>query len=301
MIKKLSIFLLAVAFISSAAFAQSPDAKFQTQKKVVVTGEERGNNTSTIGVVGRSIHYAPVIQEDLVFEFHNTGVFTGYDLASNGTPQTIWQDPTTPGNIHMVMTTSGETSGWADRNVTYVFSDDFGVNWVNYGLVKVAAVTRGGFGTINGLPNGKPIVASHINDGITATRTMIYVNDDVTGSVWTVYDPGPTPDGEAIWPRAIGLTDDKVAFAASINGAPNNDFFTNSLEISTSTFSGWVSHLGDQAETYNVAVDPGDPMHVGLAYVGSGADSSTFGDVYFRESFDGGATYGDSTTVYAYN
>ncbi len=270
-------------------------------RKLSVTGSELGNP----GVIGNStvpesVHFNPVVTADLTFTFVNTAVFTGYDLQSNGTPQHIWQDPNDPNLVHMVFTKSAEAQGWADRNGTYLFSDDMGQNWQNLGNTQTGtAACRGGFATINGLNDGRPVAALHTNDEITATRTQVYVRD-ATGSSWVRYNPGATADGEAIWPRVLGVGTDNVVVTASINGAPNNDFFTNTLGVTAGTFSGWHSISGDQAETQNVAKST-DELTVGLAYVGSSVDSLTFGNMYYRESNDGGASWGDEVKIYSYD
>jgi hypothetical protein len=126
-----------------------------------------------------------VSPEELVFNFNYPGVFTGYKIQSNGTPQQIWQDPNDPNFVHAVFMQSSQTSGYTDRNGIYLFSDDMGLNWTNKGNIQTgSAACRGGYPVITGLNDGRPVAALHTNDSLASTtRTQIYVrNSQGTGS-----------------------------------------------------------------------------------------------------------------------
>src|SRR5512147_2169648 len=72
----------------------------RTAKILTFTGDEVNTVSGNPTVKARKINYPDVINGGLSFDFVGAGVFSGYDLQSNGVPDQIWQDPTNPDNLH---------------------------------------------------------------------------------------------------------------------------------------------------------------------------------------------------------
>ena len=145
--------------------------------------------------------------------FSPMGVYTVYDLQSNGVPNEIWQDPLTPTNVHATFMYS-TVAGFATRACAYMFSNDGGATWTFLG--DVPASGRSGFPSISGYTNGAAVIANHNNTNGTTTRTKINYDAGPGFGVFAEIDPGDTPGGQAIWPRVVGIGSDKTAFASSI-------------------------------------------------------------------------------------
>ena len=236
------------------------------------------------------------LPQELTFNFVYTGVFTGHDIQSNGTPQQIWQDPNNPFNVHAVFIHSGETSAWTDRAGIYLYSSDMGLNWTNMGIIQTSLqFTRGGFPSISGLNDGRPIVGLHTNDSVTVTRTQIYIRN-TPGTEWLRYDPGSTSIGNPLFPKVLGLGNDQTYFAALSEG-----ICINSLTVSSGSFTGYnCSDLNAAPERYCLEKSE-DESIIGFAYIGGSNDSLTFGNVYYRQSSDGGVTWSDPITIFQYD
>jgi hypothetical protein len=236
---------------------------------------------------------------ELQFNFYYAGLITGYDFQSNGTPQQIWQDKQNPQNVHAVFMHSSEGNGWSDRSGKYFYSSDMGVSWNNMGNVQVAPFSRGGYPSITGLNDGRPVVGIHNNDSINPTRTQLYVRD-FTGTSWNRYNPGPAAWGEPIWPRVVGVGSNEVVTVSSINGAPDYDILLNKLDLSTGSFTGWNSLPSARgAESYCIEKSE-DESVIAVAYVGSEENPDTYGNLYYTESLDGGITWSDVLMIYQY-
>lgn len=292
MIRKLSVFFVALAFMS-VAFAQN-----KQYPNLKISGDEIGTSTisSGLNMSGQKVHFPPV--QNMLFTWtvnQMTTLASGYDLQSNGSTQELWYDLTN-GYLHGAFTTSQEANlVWSDRTVTYFFSDDNGVNWSELGNVPPPAPTgaKSGFPSIVGLSNGAAVISSHHNLGGGTTRTQIHIDSGPAEFNFTVYDPGllPNNQGAAIWPKLAVTSDDNVINASSISGG--DSAYTNVLNTTSGTFSGWNIYNGDQAETYALAVSPGGT--VGHAYIGG---TGKEGWAFYRSSSDGGVTWSDPVTVF---
>jgi hypothetical protein len=293
--------LLSLLVVLYSITIYSQDATRILMPNIRLTGDETGIlKPDQLPVLPRELSFPPVVNRELTFNFTATAVTTGYDLQSNGSSQEIWSHPYSSDKVHMVFTKSAQTGGWSDRNGVYLYSSNSGQTWVNFGNIQLGTTSRGGFVVIDGMNDGRPVAGLHNNDQITpATRTQIYVRN-TAGTNWVKYNPGPASDGEPIWPNVLGVGTSKVVLTSAINGAPFGDFFTNTLDLNTGLFSGWYSIPGDQAETQNIAKSS-DEQIIGLAYIGAGDDSSSFGDMYYRQSTDGGLSWGSAQLVYGYN
>ena len=212
-----------------------------------------------------------------------TGVFSLYDLQSNSCPQEIWQDPFNPGNIHVIYMTSNEVS-YSDRTCAYIFSSNFGASWVR--VANIPSIGRSGFPSISGFDDGRAVIALHTQNG-GPQQTKIYYNSFPGSNNFTELNPG----GDQVWPKVLGVGNNRIVFASSINAA-SGPAFTNTLNISPPpTFSGWVSYNGDIAGNYSFAKAPNGK--IGHAYIGT---LDTEYDVFYRFSTDNGLTWNINPT-----
>jgi len=291
MIKKLSVLFLALAFVS-LSFAQD-----KSYPKVYFTGDEVSPNTisSGLNLSGQKINFPPVQNRLFTWTVNPmTDLASGYDLQSNGSTQQVWYDLTN-GYLHSAYCTSQQTASWSDRTTTYFFSADNGATWIEMGQVPPAPPTgaRSGFPSIVGLSNGAAVITSHHNGGDGLTTTKLHVDSGPGEFNFTQYNPGNAPNGQGspIWGKMTVTTDDNVPFASSISGG--DSAYTNRLNTSAGTFSGWQIYNGDQAETYALATSPSGK--IGHAYIGgTGQD----GYAFYRESNDGGLTWTSPVTIY---
>jgi hypothetical protein len=289
MLNRITYFSICCLLFTSLAFAQLT----QPVKKIVNTGEEVGNVSAVPQVYDNVVvNNATIDRPQFDYVMNNiTSLQTGYDLQSNGSAQQLWVD-LNGSTLNAVFTTSQETASWTDRTCTYFVSMDGGVNWTNVGNVPPpagAGGARAGFPAINGLSFGSVVIASHHNLGGGNTRTQISINSAPGVNDFVAFDPGNAPDGDAIWPR-LGVTqNDNVVFAASVNGASFQ--YTNTLDVTAGTFSGYQFYDGNQAETYQFST--ADDGTIGHAYLGN------FGEAYYRTSSDGGLTWSDPEQIFA--
>lgn len=226
--------------------------------------------------------------------FTPTGGTTIYDLESNGVPMQIWQDPNTPDNIHCVLTSSPPGDpGFTVRQTKYYFSSDRGVTWAFVADVP-SPTPRSGFCAISGLSDGNALVTNHSNAGGGTTRAQVFVDAFPGLGSFTALDPGLIGSAAPIWPRVVATSSitntNKFVMVASYNGV-DSTFSNVGTSLSASTFLGYQYVPADQAETYSLA--RGSDGRIGLAFKNNDVNNpSTYGDAYFMESTDGGATWG---------
>lgn len=219
------------------------------------------------------------------------GIYTVYDLQSNGVPQQIWQDPIMPQFIHAVVMYS-TVPGFATRGSMYFFSSDYGVTWVALGDVPAAA--RSGFPAITGLLNGSAVVINHNNSNSTTTHVKLYYDAGPGFGLFTELDPGVSVHGDPIWGHALALTNNNIAFVSSINGQVYS--YTNTVTSLSppGTFSGYQTYPGDQAGSYSIALAPDGT--IGHAFIGS--DDEDMSDVFYRQSADNGLTWSPKQRIW---
>ena len=237
------------------------------------------------------LRISPVQTKTATVFFSSTGVNTVYDLQTNAVPQQIWQDPLTPSNVHATMMYSA-VPGFATRGSAYFFSNDFGATWTFLGDVPNSG--RSGFPAISGYSNGAAVIANHNNTNGTSTRTKLYFDAGPGFGVFSERDPGDAFGQQAIWPRVVGIGNDKMSFIASINGAilSYNNSYNNGV------FSGYVEYPGDQAESYSLAIAPNGI--IGNAYIGN-SDGINDNDVFYRFSTDNGVTWSNPQLIWDWN
>jgi hypothetical protein len=289
MLQKLLTFLVLILFVSVGMVQSRDDRTERTHK--VTDGSEMYQNDGSYQPNFVSINYPPV-QGALTYTFANTGVFTVYDLQSNGVPNEIWQDPLTPTNVHATFMYS-TVPGFATRACAYMFSNDGGATWTFLG--DVPSSDRSGFPSISGYSNGAAVIANHNNTNGTPTRSKVYYDAGAGFGVFTEMDPGDAPGpSQSIWPRVVGIDADKVVVNTSINGEVRS--FTNTAN--NGTFTGYVEYNGDQAETYYLAKAPNGT--IGHAYIGAG-NGTDDNDVFYRFSTDNGVTWSTSEKIWDWN
>lgn len=303
MYKFTALLISVLLFGLSFTFAQ--DFSKITKPNVVVTGEENPDLSNAEVIESSSfITFDQVVSRGgLVWDVHNiTDAKTGYDLQSNASTQQVWLDINNPLFLHAIFTNSQEVSGWADRTCLYFGSADGGVTWTQLGGVPVnnGSTGRSGFPAIHGLSTGAAVITNHNNSNGTATHTKIFVDSDPFAYNFTEYDAGPASGGgtnEPIWPRLVVDSNDDVSFVSSQNEAAGSPQFiyTNTLDVSAGTFSGYLQYEGDEAEQYALAVSDGGK--IGHAYNGAGTGDDDQ-DVFYRESTDNGLTWSTPVKVY---
>lgn len=263
---------------------------------IEVTGRETGNinNTNIVKTHPGHLNIPDLYAEDVVFSFHPTYLITGYDLQSNSTPQQIWQDSNNPAHVYGILMFSGQLANWGDRTCTYFISYDYGYTWTNEGNVPYTG-ERSGYGTITGMPDGKAVIADH--DGGPTTHTKIYIETFPATGDFTCYDPGTVSDGDLVWPRVCVVGNDNILIASSINLGPNDVAYTINLNPVTGDFSNWTPYDGTQAESYSLAVSE-DGSKTGHLYI---ANTLNNGDVFYRESSDGGYNWGIPIKIWDWN
>ncbi len=236
-----------------------------------------------------------------------TGGQTIYDYQSNSSAEQIWQDPTTPSNIHaVIMHTPYGDGSFTTRLSKYYFSDDKGATWTYIGT---AGNVRTGYPCITGTSEGNALIGCHGADPAGGTsRTLFYYDASPGIGSFTLLDPGliNTPSTTNVgmsWPRVASTHDvslsNKFVFVNSQSGGTDPDAWrTTALSLSSSSFGTPTSLAGDQAETYSVAKSPNGK--IGIAYIGNDVDVNT-GSIYFIESTDNGTTFSTKLKIFQPN
>jgi hypothetical protein len=276
----------------------------KVQQKVVT--EKTVNNNHPINLqkglrTNKMVSPQQILAGDLNFTMNPTPVFSGYDLQSNGTPQELWANPMT-GELHVAYIYSPETgNNWPDRTVQYMYSPDGGTNWLTPGVVPPTGY-RSGYPAIDGhmSASGEAVIACHTyDDADPSTRTLIFKDDGSgLGTFSTEYDPGypqgVTGSNAEIWPRLAVVNDNSFVVESSQNTGGKDSMF---VDIYNGTaFNGWQTFPGDQAETYVTAVSE-DSTIIGVAYIGN---TTFFGDVYYSQTEDMGATWSTPQQLWNY-
>jgi hypothetical protein len=297
--------LILVVLMSGFIQAQNRTGKYhQLLPNVALTGDEAsviGN--SEVVTSQPPFTSGPVNSGSLTWEMHNIyDLASGYDLQSNASTSQVWYDLNNPGVLHSVFMVSALASGWADRTSMYVGSTDNGVTWFELGGVPVNTGTSGrsGYCRISGTSDGKAVIMNHPEyDTPARPRSILYIDSGPFDYNFTAYEPGlltGDPNPYVIWPRFTVDGNNNVIFggAQSTNYGTADSMYTNYFDAGSSSFDGYVVHDGDQAEVYPIEISPAGK--VAQAFIG-GVDAVT-GDVWYRESLDGGQTWEAPTMIY---
>ncbi|MEP7146961.1 MAG: hypothetical protein ABI792_08115, partial [bacterium] len=273
------------------------DINAQTISKPItppVTGYENSQDNSSyhlkIKVGSVSNHFPGLNTSSGTVLFSPTGVHTIYDLQSNAVPQTIWQDPLVPSNVHAVYMQSFQP-GSTDRYTIYLFSENFGATWTNLGSVPTFV---SGFPSIDGFTNGSAVIANHNRSSSTPIRTKIYFDLGAGFGIFQQLDPGSAPAVDVLWPKLVCTPDNKISFVAAQNpGVP----YTNSLiNLNPPIFSGYLEYGGKLADSYSVARASNGT--IGHAFIGN---ESSPHDVFYRFSTNNGQSWSTAQQIWDWN
>lgn len=236
-----------------------------------------------------------------------TGGLTIYDMVSNGSARTIWQDPTDANKIHVAMIFSPPGDTWntfPGRRTKYYYSSDKGTNWTY--LVDVPA-SRSGFAEIDGVSDGRALVVNHSAEGAAGggTRAQAFIDFGPGIGFFTQLDPLPSGTGTLlpIWPTVVSTASinnpNKFVMVASINSTAYDSAFMNvGTSLTTSSFLGYTFlENGNTAETYDLA--RGQDGRIGLVYIPS--DLTTASDpkcLFYKYSTDGGSTFSTPLKIF---
>ncbi|MEO8211266.1 MAG: T9SS type A sorting domain-containing protein, partial [bacterium] len=202
-----------------------------------------------------------------------------------GAPQTIWQDPNNPDNVHAVFVHVYGTD-YISRHVGYFFSSDGGMNWGFLGDIEQNMSSH--FPSISGFDNGKEVICL----GVTGNRTKLFIDLFPGAGSFEEFD---VPNSDfTMWPKMVAVNNDNVVFSASIN----NESMTNTFDYSSQKFSGYVSYLSQPSQ--REAFAKSNSGEVGLVYVGSVNSVDRFNG-YFRKSTDYGITWAGRQLIWDYD
>ncbi len=292
--KQMILFILVLFFlIPSISISQSNPKKIQPP----VTGDEviKNSGSYVLNIIPGTVsnHFPGIKTNSGTVLFSPTGVHTIYDLQSNAVPQTIWQDPLNPSNVHAVFMQSLQT-GFSERYTIYLFSEDYGATWSNFGSVPF--MIRSGFPSIDGFTNGAAVIANHNVEGGGTQRTKIYYDLGPGFGAFTMLDPGIALGLDAIWPKLVCIPGNKISFVAAQNpGVPLTNSLIN-LNPAPGVFSGYQEYAGDIADAYSLARAANGL--IGHAYIG---DDNFPNNAYYRSSSDNGLTWSSPVTIWQWN
>lgn len=306
MLYKFTVFVLVILFCGFIS-AQNRVSK-ETFPKVVFTGNEVSSDGGSIIEAKDPLNSDSYMSGGFLWDMTLISVNpNGYDLQSNSSAQQIWCDINNPDYLHVIYTYSALQTGWGDRVVMYYGSPDAGATWIELGPVPVNNGTQGrsGYGTISGTSDGRAVIMSHPEYPQGSPRSIVFIDNAAYAYEFTSWDsyilsPGYNNSNPPIWPRLVVDGDDNVIFGASqsVNYGTADSMYVNVFDYTTQMFQGWQTYSGDQAETYPLEM-PASGSFVGQAYMGE-ALTPVENDVLYRESTDGGLTWGTTETVYTH-
>lgn len=227
------------------------------------------------------------------------GATTIYDLVSNGSAVTIWQDPVLQDNIHAICVSSPlNDTLFANRKSKYYISTDKGATWTY--IADVPSV-RSGFPTITGMSDGTALIANHNLDAGGLQRIQVY-KDAASGlGSFTRLDP---PNGNGyFWPRVISTTilslSNKFLVVASADSTKYN--VCTNINATPGSWLGWQAlPFAEKVETYALA--RGNDGRLGIAYLNDNSlYPANYGDVYFIESTNNGSSFSSPLKIFDAN
>ncbi|MFC2092903.1 T9SS type A sorting domain-containing protein [Bacteroidota bacterium] len=234
--------------------------------------------------------------------FTPTGGTSIYDIQSNSVPVELWQSPIDPNQVHAVyMIAPLGDPGFANRRCNYYFSTDRGTTWSFIGEIPNAV--RSGYPTVTGLSDNNIMVANHYTDGI--SRTFIFVDVFPGLGSWLQLDPVLGPHIQAEWPRfiATGNITNPTKMVILSSGNASDTCWSNTGQTLTppGTFTGWTFFPdADNAERHAIA--RGQDGRIGVTYFPSPTrNASDWGDLFFVESTDDGATFSAPLKIFDAN
>lgn len=227
------------------------------------------------------------------------GATTIYDLVSNGSAVTIWQDPALLDNIHAVCVSSPlNDTLFANRKAKYYLSTDRGATW--YFIADVPTV-KSGFPTITGMSDGSALIANHNQDGGGLQRTQVYKDAAAGLGSFTRLNP---PNGNGyLWPRVITTTNLSLANKFLVIASADTTRYNvcTNLNATPGSWLGWQSiPNAEQNESYALA--RGTDGRLGIAYLNdNNFYPANYGDVYFIESTNNGTSFSSPLKIFDAN
>jgi hypothetical protein len=239
-----------------------------------------GTGSSSFLVKGNNIN----------FEFHQiTNRRNGYTLQSNSSPQQLWLDLNNPEFLHAVFTNSQwKDPPWPDRTCIYFGSIDAGYSWFELGTVPDSS--RAGFPAIYGTSDGRAVIVNHNNFFDQTTRSSLFIDSDPFHYNFTAYDPGTQTN--TLWPRGL-VTDEGNVFLVALTD-PGDSLAFNFFDSSLGSFTGWLVGGVTRPEAYTFSMSDGGT--IGFTYIGG--EGVNDGDVFYRETTDGGITWSPSIKIF---
>lgn len=228
------------------------------------------------------------------------GVRTIYDLVSNGSPVTIWQDPNTLNNIHAICISSPlNDTLFANKKAKYYLSTDKGATW---SFIADVPSIKSSFPTITGMSDGTALIANYSIDGGGLARTQVYKDAAPGLGSFTRLDP---PNGTGyLWPRIITTSSlvlsNKFLLVASTLDTTRYNVCTG-INSTPGTWLGWQTiNYAEQVETYALA--RGTDGRLGIAFLNDNSSyPANYGDVYFIESTNNGTTFSSPLKIFDAN
>lgn len=239
------------------------------------------------------------IDNNLAVSLVHTGGNTIYDLCSNGSPVTIWQDPNTPDNIHAVYAGSplGDGQTFPNRRSKCLFSYDRGATW---SFVADVPDVRSGFPSITGFSDGTPLIVNQSTDGGGVARSQAYKDYyPGLGSFTRLDAPG---NNAYVWPRAVATGNlsltNKFIMLASISGNDTTKYNVNTnLNSTPGSWLGWTAIPAEQAEAYAIARGTGG--RIGIVFKNDdNRYPNSYADVWFMESTNNGTSFSAPYKIY---
>lgn len=235
-----------------------------------------------------SNNFPPIVSSSGIMEYSPMGIHTIYDLQCYGSPQTIWQDPNNPANVHAVFVhTYGTTI--TPRHVAYFFSSNGGVDWVSRGDVPNIGAAH--FPSISGFDNGIEILSINISPGVTG----IFIDSVPGAGRFNVFIP---ENGDGLTRgKIVGIGNNKIVFSTSGSAFSQTNTFTYTPP--TGTFSGFVEF--DSQSSQREALAKSSSGIIGQVYVGSVNVGGDKFKGFFTNSTDSGVTWATSQTIWNWN
>jgi Secretion system C-terminal sorting domain len=225
---------------------------------------------------------------------------TIYDLVSNGSPVTIWQDPNTQDNIHAICISSPlNDTLFTNKQAKYYLSTDKGVTW---SFIADVPTLKSSFPTITGMSDGSALVANYSIDGGGLARTQVYKDASAGLGSFTRLDP---PNGTGyLWPRIVTTSSlvlsNKFLLVASTPDTTRYNVCTN-VNSTPGSWLGWQTiNYAEQVETYAIARGPDGRL--GIAFLNDNSSyPANYGDVYFIESTNNGTSFSSPLKIFDAN
>jgi hypothetical protein len=225
---------------------------------------------------------------------------TIYDLVSNGSPVTIWQDPNTPNNIHAICISSPlNDTLFTIKLAKYYLSTDKGVMW---SFIADVPTIKSSFPTITGMSDGTALVANYSIDGGGLARTQVY--KDAAAGLGSFTRLDPTNGTGYLWPRIITTSSlvlsNKFLLVASTPDTTRYNVCTG-VNSTPGTWLGWQTiNNAEQVEAYALA--RGADGRLGIAFLNDNSSyPSNYGDVYFIESTNNGTSFSSPLKIFEAN